>query len=162
VKKSSFKRPTYQEALEKARIKTSRAKNAPRKKGLCKTGKQKISVIQRSIWAECKRIIRARYPDICYTCGATNLMTKPANCQTGHLLAKASVGAFLKYDLRVLRIQCYLCNIRHGGRGADFITNMRRIEGDEYVDQILKDKAVTVKAMDHYIKLLSEYKTIEK
>lgn len=159
MRKSGFRKPTYQEALEKARIKASKA---PRKKGLSKTGKQKISVIQRSLWAECKRIIRARYPDTCYTCGASNLSLKPVNWQTGHMLAKASVGAYLKYDLRVLRPQCYLCNIRHGGRGADFITNMRRIEGDDYVDQILKDKAVTVKAIDHYIKLLSEYKTIEK
>jgi hypothetical protein len=76
------------------------------------------------------------------------------------MLAKASVGAYLKYDLRLLRPQCYLCNIRHGGRGADFIENMRRIEGNDYVDQILKDRQVTVKAYDHYVKILEEYKSI--
>lgn len=76
------------------------------------------------------------------------------------MLAKASVGANLKYDLRLLRIQCYLCNIRHGGRGADFIENMRRIEGNEYVDQILKDRQLTVRAYDHYQKTLEEYKNI--
>lgn len=146
MKRSGFKR--------KATVPMKRTK-------LNKLGKQKISVIQRKLWAECKRIIRARYPDTCYTCGATNLMTRPANCQTGHMLAKASVGASLKYDLRVLRIQCYLCNVRHGGRGADFITNMRKIEGDEYVDQILKDKQKIVKAYDHYLALLEEYKKLQ-
>lgn len=129
---------------------------------LNKQGKQKISVIQRKIWEHCKRIIRARYKDTCYTCGASNLMQRPANCQTGHMLAKASVGAYLKYDLRLLRIQCYLCNIRHGGRGADFIENMRKIEGNEYVDQILLDRQKTVKAIDHYLMILEEYEKIEK
>lgn len=135
----------------------------PMKRGkLNKEGKQKISVIQKHLWAECRRIIRVRYKDTCYTCGSENLSQKPANWQTGHMLAKASVGAILKYDLRLLRPQCYLCNIRHGGRGADFIENMRRIEGDEYVDSILADRNKTVKAIDHYIKLLEEYKTYQQ
>lgn len=136
--------------------------NAMKRTPLKKKSPQKISVIQRKIWDECKRIIRARYPDVCYTCGASNLRFKPSNWQTGHMLAKASLGAYLKYDLRVLRPQCYLCNIRHGGRGADFIENMRKIEGNEYVDQILKDRQITVKAIDHYLKILEEYKAVEK
>lgn len=127
---------------------------------LSKQGKQKISVLQRKLWAECRRIIRARYPDTCYTCGARNLSERPANWQTGHMLAKASVGAYLKYDLRLLRIQCYLCNIRHGGRGADFIENMRRIEGSEYVDKILNDRKISVKAYDYYEQLLEKYKIL--
>lgn len=127
---------------------------------LGKVGKQKISVIQRLLWVECRRIIRAKYPDTCYTCGAMNLSLKPVNWQTGHMLAKASVGASLKYDLRVLRPQCYLCNIRHGGRGADFIENMRRIEGNEYVDQILEDKKKIVNAYDYYTSLLESYRNL--
>lgn len=77
------------------------------------------------------------------------------------MLAKASVGAYLKYDLRLLRPQCYLCNIRHGGRGADFIENMRRIEGNEYVNKILEDRSVTVKAYDFYLALYEKYKKTE-
>ena len=123
-----------------------------------KKSKQSISLIQRKLWNECKRIIRARYPNDCYTCGAKNL--QGSNCQTGHLLAKASVGAFLKYDLRLLRIQCFKCNIHHGGRGAEFIEYMRAIEGNKYVDKILADKNITVKAYDHYQQLLETYKNI--
>ena len=142
---------------------TKTLKKTPLKKGVIKLKKespQKISVLQRKVWDHCKRIIRARYKDTCYTCGAINLSFRPVNWHTGHMLAKASVGAYLKYDLRLLRPQCYLCNIRHGGRGADFIENMRRIEGDEYVNQILKDRQVTVKAYDHYVKILEEYKNL--
>lgn len=125
---------------------------------LKKVSKQKISVIQRKLWLLCKEITRKKYANVCYTCGATGLAG--SNWHTGHMLAKASVGASLKYDLRVLRPQCYLCNIRHGGRGADFIENMRKIEGNEYVDAILKDRQKIIKAYDHYLQLIEEYKLL--
>lgn len=110
------------------------------------------------MWEHCKRIIRAKYGNTCYTCGRGGL--EGSNWHTGHLYAKASIGAYLKYDLRVLRPQCYFCNINCGGRGADFIENMRLIEGNAYVDAIIADKNKTVKAYDHYLKLLEEYKKI--
>jgi hypothetical protein len=124
-----------------------------------KTSKQPISKIQRQIWEEVKRIIRARYKHICYTCGKP---VSGANCQTGHMLAKASLGAYLKYDLRLLRLQCYHCNINCGGMGAVFIEKMRKIEGDKYVDEILRDRQKTVKAYDFYVELLEKYKKIKK
>jgi hypothetical protein len=125
---------------------------------LRKKGKQKISLLQRKLWDECKRLTRAKYGNVCYTCGRVGLIG--SDWQTGHMLAKASVGATLKYDLRVLRPQCLTCNYHHGGRGADFIENMRRIEGNDYVDQILKYRQKTVKAYDHYLKLLEEYQKL--
>lgn len=125
-----------------------------------KESKQPISKIQRQIWVECKRIIRKRYKKVCYTCGAQGLVG--SNCQTGHMISKASLGAYLKYDLRLLRLQCTRCNIWNGGMGAVFIENMRAIEGDEYVDGILRDRKVSVKAYDHYVKILEEYKQIKK
>lgn len=121
---------------------------------LRKKSKQPISKLQRQLWLHCKRIIRQRYGNTCYTCGRTNL--EKSNWHTGHLLAKASLGAFLKYDLRLLRPQCYHCNINLGGCGAIFIENLRQKEGNDYVDQILKDRSLTVKAYDHYVQLLSE------
>lgn len=125
-----------------------------------KESKQPISKIQRQLWEECKRIVRARYKHTCYTCGASNL--EGSNLQTGHMIAKGSLGAYLKYDLRILRPQCIRCNIHNGGMGAVFIENMRRIEGDVYVDQILADRNVTVKAYDYYVELLEKYKQIKK
>jgi len=127
---------------------------------LRKKSNQSISLIQRKLWEECKRIIRARYKPICYTCGATGLTG--ANFQTGHLFPKASLGAYLKYDLRVLRPQCFACNIHRGGEGALFIEYMRAEEGNAYVDKIIKDRQVSVKAYDWYVQLLEKYKQIEK
>lgn len=145
MKKSPLKRGT----------KTLKRSPLKKKTKLSKTSKTSISKLQRQIWEHCKRIIRKRYGNICYTCNKSGL--EGSNWHTGHMIPKATLGAYLKYDLRILRPQCYFCNVNCGGRGAEFIENMRRIEGNEYVNQILKDREITVKAYDHYIKILNEY-----
>jgi hypothetical protein len=122
---------------------------------LRKKGKQKISIIQRKLWNLCKLIIRKKYGNVCYTCGALGL--SGSNWHTGHLIAKAALGAYLKYDLRVLRPQCYNCNINQGGRGSDFYTRMLSEIGEEKMAQLQKDRQVTVNAMNHYLKLIKEY-----
>lgn len=126
---------------------------------LKKASKQPISLLQRKLWEECKRIIREQFGNSCYTCPAKGLIG--SNWHTGHLYPKASVGAYLKYDLRILRPQCYNCNINLGGNGAVYYQKMLKIEGQEYMDRINQDKQVSVKAYDHYQKLLEEYKTIK-
>ena len=115
--------------------------------------------IEDALWNECKRIIREQFGNVCYTCGAKGL--QGSNWHTGHLYAKASLGAYLKYDLRVLRPQCYHCNINLGGMGAEFYKKMLRIEGEEYMRRLDEDKKITVKAIEHYTSLLLEYKTIK-
>lgn len=127
---------------------------------LRKQSKQKVSVLQRKIWEHCKRIIRKTHGNTCYTCGQTGLVG--SNWQTGHMWAKASLGAFMKYDLRVLRPQCLTCNYHQGGRGADFYLKMWEEKGADYMKQLQKDRQVTVKAYDHYEKILKEYETQEK
>ena len=131
-----------------------------KKTPLRKQSKQKISTLQRKLWDECKRIIREQYGNVCYTCGATGLVG--SNWHTGHLYPKASLGAFLKYDLRLLRPQCYNCNINLGGNGAEFYKKMLRIEGKPYMTALENDKRISVMAYDHYVKLLEEYKTITR
>lgn len=127
-----------------------------------KRKKSEITKLQEKLWDECKRIIRARYGNTCYTCGKTGL--EGSNWQTGHMIPKAVLGVNLKYDLRVLRPQCYNCNIHHGGMGAVFIERMRSIEGDGYVDLILSERNAILSsgAKDYYYKLLDEYKKIKK
>lgn len=120
-----------------------------------KQSKQSISLIQRKIWKEVRRIVLDRYPHECYTCGAKNLTG--SNRQVGHMWSKATLSAYLKYDLRVLRLQCYRCNINCGGRGADFYARMLKEYGQEFMDNLEKEKQITVKAYDFYIDLLAKY-----
>ena len=130
------------------------------KTGLKKQSKQKISVVQRKLWELCRQIIKQRYGNKCYTCGSPNLVG--ANWQVGHLWAKASLGAYLKYDLRVLSPQCFRCNIHLGGMGAEFYRRMFILEGQEYMEKLVADRQVSVKAYDHYISLIGNYEKLLK
>lgn len=111
--------------------------------------------LQDQLWELCKQITRKKYGNKCYTCGKDGL--EGSGWHTGHMLPKASVGAFLKYDLRILRPQCYYCNINLGGNGAEFYRRMILEVGSAAVNEIILDKQKTVKASDHYAKLLIEY-----
>lgn len=108
------------------------------KKKLKKKSKQTISKIQRDIWALLRLKVFEKNGTDCYTCPAKNL--KGINLQCGHLWAKASLGAYLKYDERVLKPQCMRCNIHLGGMGAVFYARllaeigsvaMEKLEADE-------------------------------
>jgi hypothetical protein len=66
--------------------------------------------------------------------------------QTGHFIPSSVGGAFLRYELRNLRPQCYRCNIDLSGNGAMFYKLLVEREGQAYVDQLFLDKQKTTKA----------------
>lgn len=125
---------------------------------LKKTSKQSISLIQRKLWEECRRIKSNKRSD-CYTCGAKDL--QGSNRQLGHMWAKASVGAVLKYELDILEWQCTRCNIWGGGMGADFYKRKLKELGKKRIDELEKLRNKSVKAHDYYIELLEKYKQIK-
>lgn len=128
---------------------------------LAKKGKQPISKIQRKLWEECRRVANIFYKPDCYTCPAKNLTG--SNKQLGHVpFPKSVLGANLKYDMRVLRWQCYNCNINRGGMGAEAYKRMLREEGKAYMDKLEQDRQLTTKAYDHFIELLEYYKGINE
>lgn len=135
-----------------------------KKTRLAKKGKQLISKIQRLLWEECRRVADILYPPVngktrCYTCGKP---IEGRDKQLGHVpWPKASLGAYLKYDMRCLRWQCYHDNINLGGMGAEAYKKMLKEEGKEYMDKLEQDRQKTVKAIDHYLELLEYYKGIK-
>ena len=134
-----------------------RGRKKKRAKGRIKP-RMSISKVQRLLWIECKRIIRAKYGNTCYTSGKTGLVG--SDWHTGHFIPKGACGAFLKYDLRNLRPQSYHDNINLGGNGAEFYKRMVEREGQEYVDQLFRDKQKIINARDHFENLLEEYRLI--
>lgn len=119
-----------------------------------------IGKLQKLIWVECKRIVRATYIKQngtwdCFTCH--RLIDEPSKAQTGHFRPSSVCGAYLRYDLRNLRIQCYNCNINAGGNGAMYYKNLIIEKGQDYVDQIFIDEQKSVKAYDHYVYILAQY-----
>lgn len=122
--------------------------------------KPTITQVQKKLWIQCKRIVRDIYKRgdgtfDCYTCDQKNLVG--SNCQTGHFIAKSVCGAYLKYDLRNLRIQCFRCNCNLSGNGAIFYRNLVRDEGQKYVDDLFVDKQKSIKAIDRYLEQLAKY-----
>ena len=117
--------------------------------------KSPIRKVQDLLWKECKRIILNKYGNTCYTCDRVNL--EGSSCQLGHFIPSRACGTYLRYDLRNLRIQCYHCNINLGGNGAEYYHRMVLEIGQAKVNKIFKDKQKSVKAIDHYTKLLKEY-----
>lgn len=136
--------------------------NKQMKRGtLNKKSPQKISVVQRKLWELCKQITRKKYGNSCYTCPRTGLVG--SDWQTGHMWAKASLGAQMKYDLRVLRPQCAICNLWHGGMGAEFYKRMLKEEGKTYMKNLELDKQrllLKEKAIDYYLSLIPRYEKI--
>lgn len=135
---------------------TTKKKSRPKIKSLKK--------LKLEVWELCKQITRRRYmlPDRtfrCYTCGST--ISDPKDAHTGHFLPSSTCGAYLRHDLRNLRIQDFRCNIHLGGNGAEFYKNLVRDMGQDYVDQLFKDKHKIIKADRYfYLNLLHEYETV--
>ena len=133
-----------------------------KKTRLKRKSKSPTRKLQDDIWCECRRIVFNRDSKDgevdCYTCPAKAL--QGSNRQLGHVpWPKATLGAFLKYDLRLLKYQCYRCNINFSGMGGVAYPKMEQENGKEFMIQLEKDRQVTVKAIDHYIQLLEEYKS---
>lgn len=141
-----------------------RKATVPMKRGkLKRQSKQPISKIQRKLWELCRKVALKKFVNKdgtidCYTCDAQNL--QGSNCQLGHMMAKASLGAYLKYDMRLLRWQCARCNLFFGGMGAEFYRRMMIEVGPTAMNELLEDRRVSVKAYDHYVKLIGEYEKL--
>ncbi len=130
-----------------------------KKTALRKKAKSETRKIQDKIWKILRERAINKYGSVCYTCGAKGLTG--ANRQLGHLYPKASLGAFLKYDERVLRIQCYRCNINLSGMGAVFYRKMLSEVGEEAMEKLEQDKKKIVKSSDFYKELLNKLENEE-
>jgi hypothetical protein len=112
--------------------------------------------LKKALWELCKTLIRAKYGNTCYTCGKTGLAG--STWQTGHFIPASICGAYLRWDLRNLRPQCYRCNIDLSGNGAVFYRKLVLEEGQEYVDQLFKDKDMDIKASRTFLQgLIDDY-----
>lgn len=121
-----------------------------------KKKQRSMKAIKSELWSLCKQIIRQRYGNTCYTCSADRL--KGSNWHTGHFIPSSTCGAFLRYDLRNLRPQCYNCNINAGGNGAIFSKRMHEREGAYYVQAIIDDIERVTDARLRYEAQIEEYR----
>lgn len=114
--------------------------------------------LQDKLWKKCRELANLMYEPHCYTCSARNL--EGFNKQLGHMWAKASVSAHLKYDMRILRWQCMRCNQFLGGMGAVYYARMLKEKGQEYMESLERERQILVKADTIYYE--NKIKEIEK
>lgn len=111
------------------------------------------------LWDLCKIITRSIYPNTCYTCDKSGL--EGSNWHTGHMWAKASLSNHLKYDLRILRPQCFWCNINLGGNGAVFYARMLKENGKKYMQDLEKERQILIKEDGQWFaKKIQDYQLI--
>ena len=146
----------------------SRSKKNAKKKPKTKRAIKKVrsmKAIERELWELCRQITFKRYGgNNCYTCTQKNI--SGLNQQCGHYFPKGALGALYKYDIAILRTQCFRCNINHGGMGGTFREHMRQEIGVEKEQKLFDDcsaskgKPIKIKARDHYEILIDRYKNI--
>lgn len=163
MRRGTFKQPTYEEKLLKAktaqirRQKVKMTESTTKRVKTPQNGKSKarrprkvtVTQLKKKLWEECKRIVRKTYISDdgvyrCFTCG--KLIENMSSVHTSHFIPSAACGAYLRYDLRNLRICCYFCNVNLGGNGAVFYRRLVETEGQEYVDKLFTDKNISIKA----------------
>lgn len=120
---------------------------------LKKPKKKTPKKLKAELWELCKKITRIKYLKKdgswdCFTCG--KMIDEPAKAHTAHFIPSGSCGAYLRYDLRNLRIGCYHCNINLGGNGATYYVKMVDENGQDYVNRIFQDKNQIVKADEYF------------
>lgn len=131
---------------------------------LKKKSKTPLAKTKEKLWELCKKITRAHYVKKdgtyeCFTCG--RLIDSAPKAQTGHFIPSSTCGAYLRYNLRNLRVQDYYCNINLGGNGSEFYRKLVEEVGQEEVDKLFIDKNKVVKAdVAFYEHIIEEYEKI--
>lgn len=128
---------------------------------LKKKSASELSKLKDKLWELCKFLVRKRDGTKCTSCGKE--IGANSNKHTGHLIPSASCGAYLRYDLRNLHLQCYYCNMNLGGNGAEYLRNLIERYGQGFVDSIFRDKNIIVKADSiFYNNLIEQYTELKK
>lgn len=126
-----------------------------KRKRLRKRSRTPLAKAKEKLWKVLKEIVHKRDGGVCITCGAKDLTAH--NRHGGHFLPSAACGGFLRYDLRNVWTQCARCNLFESGAGAEYTRALEKKFSRKFVDQIIKDKQVTIKLDVNYVNRLAEY-----
>lgn len=106
--------------------------------------KTKSRKLQDKLWGLCKQVVRKRDGGTCISCGATGC--EGVNQHTGHFIPSSTCGAYLRYDLRNIHVQCMSCNKWKGGNGALYFKALEQKYGRPFIDKLFADKEVSIQA----------------
>lgn len=125
----------------------------------CANKRPSSRLLKNKLWAECKRIIRARHGNTCYTCGKSGL--DGSGWQTGHFIPSSVCSVEMRYSLDNLRPQCYHCNINLSG---NWIAYEEHLQKDGIDTKTLKQTNEQTKNRQYdllwYLNKIEEYKQL--
>lgn len=150
MKKTPLRRKTTLKRTKMPLLRKKRSKVAKRASGRVSGVKQ----LKTKLWAECKRITRARHGYVCYTCG------KPTDVpHTGHFITSSTCSVEMRYSLDNLRPQCYHCNINLSG---NWVAYEKHLRADGFDTEKMKQKNEDTKGLQYdilwYERKLAEYR----
>src|SRR5690242_15538647 len=121
-----------------------------------------LAKLKDKLWQLCRKIIKARYPHVCYTCGK-HLIDGTADFHIGHFISSSICSAFMRYYLDNLRPQCSGCNVWKSGNWLAFENHLKRDLGEGIVEALKKlNEDTKGKKYDilWYQKTISEYEKL--
>ena len=158
MKRTPLKRKTRLNARSGFKRHTIKPKPIKRKKR-SRSKKPSIRLLKSKLWNECKRIIRARHGNVCYSCGAQGL--EGSNWQTGHFIASSCCSTHMRYNLNNLRPQCMRCNIHMSGNWVPYEAHLKKDGIDvEALKQENEDTKNEMYRADWYEAKIAEYKLL--
>lgn len=151
MKNTGFKKPTYNEKLEKLKAQSARRIASKGSKVNSKTPKSKKVVSKRpktkslAKWKKelddiFSKYVRQRDQGQCFTCSKKD---DPKKMQNGHFVPRQYLA--VRYDERNCNCQCYACNMLYGGQGATYAIRLAQKYGQETVEQLESMRWVTTK-----------------
>ncbi len=104
---------------------------------------KELTKLKKDTWSWCSKYVRLKYADYnghdtCYTCGVVKHYKK---MQAGHGVAGRTNG--ILFELKVIRPQCYSCNICKHGNLDIFHTKLEKEYGYGIIQKMLKQKNTT-------------------
>jgi len=138
-------------------------KRKSRKKLRKRKKRTPLAIVKDKLWDLCKEYCRKRWGNVCYTCGAKNLIG--SNWHTGHCYPSSICPFILDYHYDNLRPQCYHCNINCGGMGAIFKDKLQVEHGVDYVENLklmLHQPSITKATISDYEEYIELYKKLIK
>jgi|TARA_Y100000310_G_scaffold224333_1_gene226153 hypothetical protein len=126
--------------------------------------KKSVGKLKKVLWDDFTLWVKlSRSPDgiyvPCYTCDAP-LEIGTSNCQGGHWIAK-SVDSFHYFDERMVRPQCYRCNIHLSGNSEEFRLRLIDELGQDVVDEMSNErKSVAKRNRGWYVDKIIHYRVL--
>ena len=153
LKRSGFKRPSFEE------IKQKQAKRAVRAKNTGKVAKRpKYTKGKSMAWykKELDRVfslyVRKIYPKVCYTCGK-----QAERLQCGHYISRQYLAT--RWSIENCRPQCWGCNGYGKGQPLIFEEKLKAEYGNDFVEKLKASRHQIIKLdIPWYMEAIEKYK----